>query len=144
MQGVTDGSNAAAGNIGEFVQIVGTMAYADVPTHTNGMISVGVVSPGDWDLWAYAQLPTFVNGFNFALKPVPTGMSNSLAGVQGALDASQMTTVENTLLVGQTGRGNFTVPTLLAFNCDVWQPTTAGAGTGPGTMTLTVGARRRR
>jgi hypothetical protein len=142
--GVTDGSNAPVGYVGEFMQLTGTMAYADVPTYTTGTIQPGVITAGDWDLWAYAHLSSFVNGVIFQLNPQPTGMSNLLSGILGTLDQNLGTTVENALIVGQTGRGSFSVPTLLAFQCQVFQPAAAGAGTGPGTLTLTVGARRRR
>jgi hypothetical protein len=132
-QGVTDGSNALAGNIGEFIQATGTVNYPASVT-TTSVISVTVVPPGDWDFWGKLDLSAVavVNSWVVTLSPLPAGMSNNMSG--------QVVPPELTSGHLNGARGSFSVPTLLAFSSTLNNTTAATGGTG----TLTLEARRRR
>lgn len=130
--GVTDGSNAAPGNVGEFVSGTFTAPYGQ-PSPTVAMVSGPVLSPGDWDMWANVAFSTAIAGGAFELKPVPSGTSNNMS-------ASDFTTsIEAVQLNGMTARGIYSVQTLLAFQIYVATPPATS-----GTVTLRVEARRRR
>ena len=108
--GVTNGSNAQPGQVGEFVPFQQTVNF---PTGTNTqMISMGVLQPGDWDCWAWSQPQTAViEDASFYLDPVPPGFSNALPGAVWGVTAGA---AANTL-VSATCRASISVPTLLAF-----------------------------
>jgi hypothetical protein len=126
VQGVTDGSDAKPGNIGEFVKFNGTLSF--LSTSAVQTISLGVLSPGDWDLWGFAggwSVP--VNESEIYLSPTPTGFSNNMIG----------------FMLGEwmplmNARASIIVPTLLAFSSNVVGTSAAGTGT------ISVEARRRR
>lgn len=142
--GVVDGSNAAPGEVGEFVAASGTFNYlANAPN--TGTIALINMPPGDWDMGCAATFTTLVGSVLFQLSPVPVGMSNALAGFIGIFSAGTSSTMdaESLVLVGQTGRGSFAVTTQLTFNVQVDQATTA-PGLPAGVMTLDIQARRRR
>jgi hypothetical protein len=138
MQGVTDGSDAKAGNIGEFIQLTATMAYA-AAVATTAVVSVGVIPPGDWDLWSYGTPTTAIGIGHYYLSPAPAGISNGMQAVAGSAATGSVT---EALLVSQSARGSFTVPTLLAFQAVVDQTITAGLPAGQ--LAIGIGARRRR
>jgi hypothetical protein len=139
VQGVTDGSDAKAGNIGEYVIMTSTMAYAAYPTETVQIISAGVLSPGDWNITCSLSPSTVVGSAEINLSPTPAGMSNAMSGFSWVSGAS---TTQLVVLNAQAARGSFSVPTLLPFRCVVSQ---AGTSTLPaGTATLQVEARRMR
>jgi hypothetical protein len=54
ISGVTDGSNASAGQVGEFVTAAGG-PYA-VASGTPANIVIFALSPGDWNVWGQAQI----------------------------------------------------------------------------------------
>jgi hypothetical protein len=140
MQGVTDGSNALPGNIGEFVTGTATMSYAAYPAVTTTNVAALVVPPGDWDIQSYGLASTVVGGISYDLAPLPAGMSNDLRAWIGAIAA--VVTENPALAISTPARGSFTVPTLLAFAFTVNQSTdnvlTAGSAN------LVVNARRMR
>lgn len=78
--GVTDGSNAAAGNVGEFasVQRLSTAA-ASLTTATDTVVTTLSLTAGDWDVWASA---------GFTLSPNVTGSWKSWLNVGGAVAPS--------------------------------------------------------
>lgn len=145
--GVTDGSDAGPGEVGEFVTTDGFTNYAAYPAATVGNISLIVMQPGDWDMWISAIFTTDVGGAFFQLPaPLPVGVSNSMVGYTAlaASVGSQAggTGVEGVVVIGQYARGSFAVPTLLAFVTRVDQ---SSNNTLPaGTMQLHFEARRRR
>jgi hypothetical protein len=141
LQGITDGSNAKAGNIGEYITMVGTMAYAAYPAVTTGTISAGVLPPGDWNITSAMTASAQIGEVSFYLSPEPAGMSNAMLGVAGITTYGAGST-QTLSLIGQNARGNFTVPTLLPFAVAVYNNT--GSTLVAGTVTLTVEARRMR
>jgi hypothetical protein len=135
MQGVTDGSNAAPGNIGEYIILKAGMSYAASPAVTQQIVSVGVLPPGDWDITCTMLPTTQIGGTTFNLSPVPAGISNPMWGSNWSSPA------EDVIIIGQSARGSFTVPTLLAFNTTVSQ---VAAGLTAGTANFDIEARRAR
>lgn len=131
--GVTDGSDAAPGQVGEYLQL-----YADIPYGTTGqqqVVTVGIITPGDWDVWAYAYFTTPMNDAMFTLDPVPPGFSNSM-GAELAQPASEWFA-----LLAPTVRANLTAPVQLSFQTST---NSIAAGPAAGTMQLAVAARRMR
>lgn len=109
--GVTDGSNAQPGQVGEFVYMA---APAPFGTGTS-MLNLGVLQPGDWDCWAWMDnqdgTVTTIESF---LNPLPAGFSNNM----NAFTYSG-TPAEDLTLVQPAARANITVPTLLVFQFNV-------------------------
>jgi hypothetical protein len=132
--GVTDGSDAKAGQIGEYIIANGNLSYpASVTTH--GSISPLVLPPGDWNVGASLQTSTdTATGAFFYLDPQPTGFSTTMIGWYGAATVS----TEFAVVQGIPARASLTVPTLLPFAVGI------GAGPNAGVATLTVQARRAR
>lgn len=140
--GVVDGSNAAPGQVGEFMFAVGTFAYA--AGTTGGVTSTGQIAlinmpPGDWDFTISASFSDLITSALFFLNPVPTGMSNPMFGLNGNFTMAGES--ETVIIIGQSARGSFAVNTLLSFEVQVFNNATTDPA---GTMTLRIEARRRR
>jgi hypothetical protein len=139
--GVVDGSDAAPGEVGEFLTATGSFAYA-AGTAT-GVTSTGTIAllnmpPGDWDFTVSANFSTLITSALFNLSPIPTGMSNEMFGLNGNFTVGGEETV---IIIGQSARGSFAVTTMLTFNVQVYQ---AAVALPAGTMTMRIEARRRR
>lgn len=139
--GVTDGSDAPAGMVGEFISgSSGNLNYAAYPTVTNVVASTLVVPPGDWHMWAIAQVSTQTDGVTFFLDPLPVGVSNYMTG---SVDVAGGNAVAgNYTVIGVHARGSFSVPTLLAFRFIVDQSGQSGLPAGYGYVS--ANARRMR
>jgi hypothetical protein len=120
LQGVTDGSVAKAGVIGEFVQASLLVPYAAYPTVTNTVASIAVLQPGDWDTRISCAVSTAIGGLSFNLSPQPPGLSNDMVGLTGVSGST-----ENPIVIGQTASGSFSVPTLFAWHVSVDQSSTS-------------------
>jgi hypothetical protein len=133
IQGVTDGSDALPGRVGEWRTV-----HLDLPFpvgDTNTVISPMVLQPGDWDIAAEVNVPFSVEGVYFGLTtPLPTGVSGSL-GANVQLDTGTLVFESITCL---RERGSFKVPTLLPFFLNVKGATAAG------TVGFGINARRMR
>jgi hypothetical protein len=140
VQGVTDGSDAKPGNIGEYIMLSVAMPFAANPANTQQVVSAGVLPPGDWQIYPALQLSTIVGSAQFWLTPQPAGVTNDMAGTAGTIGIAGSETAAR--VIGQIARGSFTVPTLLAFTVHVDQSTATGLAAG--TATLDVEARRMR
>jgi hypothetical protein len=140
--GVVDGSDAAPGQVGEFLTATGTFAYA--AGTTGGVTSTGSINlismpPGDWDLTISAAFSTLITSALFELNPFPvTGMSNQMIGLNGNFTTGSMV---EAVIIGQSARGSFAVTTALVFEVQVYQ---VGTALLAGTMSLRIEARRRR
>jgi hypothetical protein len=140
--GVVDGSNAAPGQVGEFMTAVGTFAYAaggGTGVGSTGTINLINMPPGDWDFTISASFSNLITSALFFLNPLPTGMSNAMFGLNGNFTMSGE--AETVVIVGQSARGSFAVNTELTFEVQVFNSTTAEPA---GTMSLRIEARRRR
>lgn len=128
--GVTDGSNAQPGQVGEFIILeYNTGAYATgTSTQT---ISLGVLPPGDWDCWCWIFPSGFVTSVTYELNPTIAGASNGMIGnVFGS-------TPEGLLVPSPTARISVSVPTLIAFQVIL-------TATAAGTFVFQFEARRAR
>ena len=142
IMGVTDGSDAAPGEVGEFLHATGTFNYAAgtaTGTGSTGQIDLLNVPPGDWDFTIAASFSGLITSALFFLNPVPTGVSNEMIGLNG--NFTMPGEEESIVIVGQSARGSFAVATLLSFEVQVYQ---SSAVLTAGTMDLRVEARRRR
>lgn len=133
--GVTNGSQAQPGQVGEYVEIEVSVPYtAATQTQT---VTMGILQPGDWDVWQFCSFTTYVTGAQFNLAPVPAGFSHILFG---ASEASGSGTV-GIVVVSAAAQASISVPTLVVFSL-----TTNGTSAGPaaGTANMFFCARRRR
>jgi hypothetical protein len=138
-RGVINGSDAAAGIIGEYLILTGSMPYAANPATTTQTVSAGVLPPGDWDLTCTGEYSTEIGVASFHLSPEPTGFSNAMWGTIG--EYATAPSAGYFVIVGQSARASLSVPTLLAFSVTVAQTV---AGLPAGTATVVVEARRAR
>ena len=132
--GVTDGSDAQPGQVGEFVRMDQSFPFTAAPQ--SQVITMGVLSPGDWDVSAWLSVTTQVTGIQFLMTPVPAGFSDNLAQVLIA-----NTDPEYYYPNSHLGRALTSIPSLIAFTVG-----TNSCVTGPdaGTGYMTFAARRRR
>jgi hypothetical protein len=138
--GVVDGSDAAPGEVGEFLTADVEFAYGAGGAGglvTTGQIPLINMPPGDWDFTISATFSTTIGSALFYLNPKPIGMSNIMIGGDGNFGTMA---VEGVAIIGQSARGSFSVTTLLSFFVEVFQVAN-GAG---GNMDLVIDARRRR
>lgn len=138
--GITDGSNAKPGEVGEYIKGAATVHYAAYPTVTVQTVSVLVVPPGDWNLWGYMTLSTGVGGANFATTTPPAGMDDWITAL--AIESAVAGSVDYIFLPSNTVRGLFTVPSLIATQVTVWQTTNATLPAGVATVKI-MGRRMR-
>jgi len=122
--GVTDGSDAQPGQVGEFKQFTatGTVPGTSTPSWQTTSASVGVLPPGDWNVFGAFNPQVGTEGNWYQLDPVPAGFSNPMNG--GSFIYGQAAAV-GAWSVSQTARALLAVPTLLAFqiNIQTVQPT---------------------
>lgn len=137
--GVVDGSNAAPGEVGEFITGTVTMSYAAYPSATTQTMTVLNVPPGDWDFTVSSAYTGLIGGSQFALSPKPVGMSNDMIGENANF---ALGTMENIVVIGQSARGSFAVTTVMAFEMNVDNSPTSTLAAG--TMSLRLEGRRRR
>lgn len=151
IMGVTDGSNAAAGQVGEYLSVTVLAANA-VAANTGAIVNVASISltPGDWDVQGQIWIATtgtdlfaatnvtgiaaWVSPVSATIPTIPAGSLQSFFGINIALAAAN-------LPVLTSGRVRF----------DVSAPTTIYLGgivtfTGAGPLGLYgfIGARRMR
>ena len=146
--GVTDGSTAAPGEVGE-VLILTTPGNFSVPVQGGAVFQTVVsgltLSPGDWDVQAYCNISGVIMGGIMQLSPAPpeANGNNMFAFLvsytqiaEGDVGAEQGLT-----LVSMVTPMSVAQPTLLPFSIII----VPGAVTPQtGTYTLTVVARRMR
>jgi len=129
--GVTDGSDARPGQVGEFISLLIPGSYAAGSDLTQ-VVNVGVLTAGDWTCFSWLYLSGAVTTVGWGLQPQISGpgISNGLGGYySGAAEAA--------IYVGQTGRINIPSQLQLIFNLVTFAPTA-------GTFNFQVEARRAR
>lgn len=111
--GVTNGSDAQPGQVGEYIWFQQELA-AQTGTSTQN-VSLGVLQPGDWDCMCYLVTGMSFTEINFFLlpAPVPPGFSGRMQGVFAV--ASAVSTVEDQFVLGTSARALISQPTLIAF-----------------------------
>lgn len=120
--GVTNGTPAQPGQVGEFIRMFQQAPY--VATGTQTTVTMGVLQPGDWLVWSLMGTSTLVTGTFMVLNPIPVGFADSLvqelAGT--AMGAA-------TALVGGPTQALISVPTLVAIQINVNTGGSGAAGT---------------
>lgn len=139
--GVTDGSDAQPGQVGEFVSASSSIPYTAYPTATQVVVSSIVLQPGDWDVWGLVTFTTNIGIAALYLSPQPAGLSNAMVAIN-AVSAPGVQTQEMISLTIPTARASVAVPTLLAFTFAIYQ--NLDAALPAGTATFNVEARRTR
>jgi hypothetical protein len=138
--GVTDGSNAQPGQVGEWVQTTAVApVVANVSTTTN--CNLGVLQPGDWTCFATLQDFAWSQGNLFYLAPQPAGFSTDMFGSALAAAGGSAFGQANTI-GGIPCRASLTVPTLVVFAVTTNYP--AGAIQAGQEATMIFQARRSR
>jgi hypothetical protein len=144
LQGVTDGSDAKAGYIGEFMTATVTTPWsiANGVSQTQN-ISTIVMSPGDWDMFSRLDIAFPFTNTLFNCSPVPAGMTGDLSGAVGATGMGGVTPIQETYLImsGMVSRLNCTVPTLIPMSISIGNVTGAAVS---GNTILSVYGRRAR
>jgi len=129
--GVTNGSDAQPGQVGEF--FAPPAVAFPVPAGNNTVnITTGVLQPGDWDLWSDAAPGGAVQVLYFSLNPQPPGFSSNGGGYSESSGGAANATL------GLPTRALISVPTLLA-----WTITTQAATAVTGSNFYCYGRRRR-
>jgi hypothetical protein len=124
--GVTDGSNALPGYVGEFLSWSATLNFQATTVSQN--VPIGILPPGDWDLGGFAggwSVP--VQASEISLNPQPPGFSSSMVSFMLG-EYMPMT----------AARASISVATTLLFVSNVTGVSAAGNGQ------LNITARRRR
>lgn len=120
--GVTNGSAAQPGQVGEQVLFNQTQTLTVPTTGAAFSFNMGVLQPGSWYLTS-AMFPGFgTQNANYGLVPSPAGFSSDMEG------ALASTTTELSYIISQPTSANISVPTLLAFQVNLQ---TATSTTGP-------------
>lgn len=133
--GITDGTPAKAGEVGEYISGVANYSY---PASAVGLVisgSVGplVIPPGDWDVWLNGYTSGYVNGLSFSATGahLENQMWSSMAS--GVSDIAPV-------LWGGPSRSLVSVPTLLTVNFVIYINETVGLPAG--TLSIQASARR--
>jgi hypothetical protein len=146
ISGVVDGSNATAGQVGEYFVGNSTGSFATTANQTQ-TLSPLVLSPGDWDVQGCLWVDEPVNGIYFYLNPVPTGIatypigSNTATPLVGTTGSITAVPSEGLWVHTSRAQASLSVPTLLPFTLIT---NTQSAGTAAGSFTLFLSARRMR
>ena len=131
--GVTNGADAQPGQVGQWVQTNTTFPFLGASQTQS--VTVGVLQPGDWDMWCSINFSVAIVDVGIALNPVPVGVVGNMATVVYANSTPQSTTLE-----AVPTRALLSVPTLIVFQVITNNTGTGGAGSG----ILTFSARRMR
>lgn len=136
IHGVTDGSNAQPGDVGEFFQVSPSFTFAAYPNNTTTTVSAAVLQPGDWNLASALSFGVAVGPVSWALSPVPPGLSNAMNGYAVDLNPNVTFFAETGIITGFPARASVSVPTLLAFSVNVGQSALASLTAGTGYLIL--------
>lgn len=130
--GTTNGTPAITPQVGQYVQLSGTLAYTSTPAQ--GLLSLGVLPAGDWDCWLWATFTSITSGAIYSLNPLPSGFAaNPYASSNAQVWPPQM------ILSSMTVEALTTLDSLIVV--DAQAAATSGQS---GTMTVNFAARRRR
>ena len=132
--GVTDGSDAVAGMVGQFIQTATTVGYT-ANTNQTSFLNAASLPAGDWDCWWYTNYDTGILGAQNFLSPIPPGFSGDMNMNFSQVGAA---TVDDFNLASPAVRGLISVATPMVFNITILPSTSNG------TLTFVFNARRRR
>lgn len=126
LTGVTNGSNAQPGQVGEHLFFAVGAIPITVSQANKQTITMGVVQPGDWDLWAYLYTDISVEGLQYQLSPASTAggvFSNLMTAFIGDLGSINMGAGINFTMNTPVARLSTAVPVLVAFDLYTWSAT---------------------
>lgn len=130
--GVTNGTPAVTPQVGQYVQLTGTLNYT--ATVTSASLSLGVLPAGDWDCWLWATFTSAINGAQYSLNPLPSGFA-----------ANPFASNFSTIWPQTAILSSMTVEALTSGDSLIVADTSVAATSGQsGTMTVNFAARRRR
>lgn len=132
--GVTNGADAQAGQVGEWMSLTQTVAYGTA--NQTQPVTLGTLPPGDWDIWAVGTPGGGINGASFVLNPLPAGFTGNLDTVFGITAGG----AEYVTMASNAERALTSVPSLINFTVNT---NITGTGTA-GNFGLYFKARRRR
>jgi hypothetical protein len=118
--GVTDGTQAAPGMVGEVArsEVSGSITnlVTGIPQTVN--YSQMVLQPGDWDMMYRVLAGPGLMGMSNFTSPMPAGMQDAMdAVILGySITATPVGEFQQVSLVSPMVQGNFSVPTLLSFS----------------------------
>jgi len=139
--GVTNGTDAQPGQVGEFVEFNVNATYPATVPNTQ-TLSMGVLQPGDWDVYSFFGTLNATGGVVFQALPQPTGFSSNMYGVNIQLGTPADPNVFGGQVFGEYARALISVPTLIAIQLQT--NVTASAASTSTTGYMVVSARRRR
>ena len=135
--GVTDGSNAVAGQVGEYLSV--TSAAVSLGNNTWNATASLALSAGDWDVGGTG----YINPNSPGLGQIIVGIGTTSAALPPLQNITQMgisaTTIGTNALTVPTLRFNLTAPTTVYFNSYVALGTASSC-----TSTAVIWARRAR
>jgi len=136
--GVTDGSQAAAGQVGEYFQSSTNYTFT-VAADEHHLVTAGILTAGDWQCTANVSPGAWLKGLAFQLSPQPAGFSTTMNGVAGDMSAATVST-SLAIVAGTPARALLTAQTTVVFDVRTNFLAAGGSGTG----SLTFAARRMR
>lgn len=133
-------ADISASGFGAFNQYESDINYAAFPTVTMLNVTVATIQPGDWDMTvSLGPQGGSLSAVDFFLSPVPTGVSNSMRGTLFLVDATGTAVgINDSVVDGQSARGNFTVPTPLTFSVRLDNSGISGSGASFARLVLTT------
>lgn len=130
--GTTNGTPATSPQVGQYIQLVGTLPYTATPAAA--MLSLGVLPAGDWDCWLWATFTSVTAGAFYSLNPLPPGFA-----------ANPYASTNSVTLPPTTVLFSMQVEALTSADSLIVADTQVVASSGQsGVMTVNFAARRRR
>lgn len=130
--GVTDGSDAQPGMVGEWIKLTNFLAIPVTPQSST--LILGTLPAGDWDCTAYAWFDANVNDLYYEqVTPLPPGWTDAITGVLSVSNWERVTANMSRALTSE--------PTVVAFQIVSNQNAN---GTAASQINMVFQARRRR
>lgn len=129
--GVTNGAPAQPGQVGEWVNI--DVTFSITAAAQTQSVTVGVLQPGDWDIWYDIGFTVPVVSVVAFLSPQPVGVAGNMATTIYSGTPGQDITLESV-----PTQALLSVPTLIVFSVQTNNVAAGAAGSG----TLVFAARR--
>lgn len=134
-QGVTNGSNAQPGQVGEYWLTQAQIVYQQgVPLSV--LVGMGTLPPGDWNFQLLGQPGGFVEEFGFLLEPTIPGFEHTMG--QAFATGQPVPGGEEFVLLGAPGRALTSVPSAIVVRLHI------NSSESGGTAYLYAQARRMR
>jgi hypothetical protein len=138
--GVTNGSNAQPGQVGEYIQwYIATQPFA-VGDNVTQSVTLGVLQPGDWQCWCGFAVNGPTGNVWVQLNPTPAGFSTNMWG-QAQEDLGTYGGVAGFTVLTMDARASLSVPTAVVYSLGIDNAATGATAT---LGNFTFGARRAR